>query len=76
MVTTEAGIKLAPLTVNVIALLPAATKDGEAEEVVGDTLPTVNETAAEVPPPDPGLVAVTLNVPVAARSDVKMVAVS
>src|SRR5262249_32725184 len=53
--TTEPLMKLLPLTVSVMAALPAWTLLGEILDMTGTALVTVRFTAAEVPPPGAAL---------------------
>ena len=66
--TVEPGIKLAPSTVNINAILPEAIDDGLMKLTLGNTFATVNVCALEVPPPGPRLITVTANVPAVSTS--------
>lgn len=69
--TMDPATKLLPLTVKVKAALPAIIEAGDMLEMAGKGLfpVTVRVVLPEVPPPVPGLVTATLNVPAVAKSD-------
>jgi hypothetical protein len=68
--------KFVPLTVSVKAAPPAVALVGESEVIVGAGLLTVKLVAADVPPPGPGFVTVTGNVPAVAISVAVIAAVT
>lgn len=76
--TVEDATKSLPLTVRVNAVDPAATLDGEIEEIEGTGLTAVivNDEPLEVPPPGVGLTTVIVAVPVVVTSDAGTDAVS
>jgi hypothetical protein len=69
-------MKPVPLTVSVKVAPPTRALAGESDVIVGTGLFTVNVAAVDVPPPGPGLVTVTLNVPALAISGAVIAAVS
>lgn len=62
-----------PLTVSVNPELPIAADEGDKELMLATPfiLPTVNVTLLDVPPPGPGLVTLTLKLPVLLVSEAK-----
>ena len=74
--TFEPETKLDPLTVRVKPGPPAVALLGEIELIAGTGLLTVNVLGADVPPPGPGFVTVTMNVPAVAISAAEIAAVS
>lgn len=56
--TTEVETKPVPVTVTVVALLPAGTEVGFVADTVGAGLLIASATALEVPPPGVGLLTV------------------
>src|SRR5208282_3410846 len=69
-VTVDVETKLVPLMLSVCAAAPAFVELGERLVIVGAGLFTVKFTAADEPPPGPGLVTITGNVPAVAWSPV------
>jgi hypothetical protein len=57
-----------PFTSNVKSALPAVTLVGEIDAIVGGGPFTAIEAVAELPPPGPGLLAITEMLPAVARS--------
>jgi hypothetical protein len=74
--TFEPETKLEPFTVRVKAGPPAVALLGEIELIAGTGLLTVNVFEADVPPPGPRFVTVTLIVPAVAMSAAEIAAVS
>lgn len=76
--TVELATKLLPFTVRVNGVEPAATDEGESDEIEGAGLEVVivNDAPLEVPPPGVGLTTVTVAVPVVVTSDAGTDAVS
>jgi len=74
--TVELLTKLAPLTVSVIAALPAVALDGLKPPIAGTGLLIVNAAAVDVPPPGAGFTTVTMVVPPAAMSAARITTVS
>jgi hypothetical protein len=74
--TLEPETKFDPLTVSVKAGPPALALLGEIELIAGTGLLTVNVFAADVPPPGPGFVTVTMILPAVAISAAEIAAVS
>lgn len=69
--TCASFAKLLPLAVNTNCAAPAVTAAGEIDASVGAEpapLPTVNDTAEEVPPPGAGVCAVMASVALLAKS--------
>ena len=65
-VTADAETKLVPVSVMVVAALPAVTEAGEIAVSVGTGFVMLKGTAAEAPPPGAGFVTVTEAVPAVA----------
>src|ERR1700730_4570472 len=74
--TFELETKFEPLTVSVKAGPPAVALLGEIELIAGTGLLMVNVLGADVPPPGPGFVTVTLIVRAVAMSAAEIAAVS
>jgi branched-subunit amino acid transport protein AzlD len=74
--TGDAATKPAPFTVSVKAADPAAIEEGDRLVTLACGLSTSNDTAADVPPPGPGLTTVTAAKAAAARSLAPMAAVN
>lgn len=74
--TFEFETKFEPFTVSVKDAPPTLTLLGEIELIAGKGLVTVNVFEADVPPPGPGFVTITLIVPAVAISAAEIAAVS